>query len=150
MFTKIFVALFAATAVLAAPIESAEKRATYTGQATYYSPSVGTGACGWQNTDSELVVALNAPQWDSTANHGCGQMVTITNSQVSSAVYPPSIFPIADIIQQNGQQQQAKIVDMCPGCAEGSLDMSPTLFGALNNNDLDAGVFPISWDFASS
>ncbi|KAE8542096.1 hypothetical protein D1P53_001577 [Cryptococcus gattii VGV] len=131
MFTKIFVALFAATAVLAAPIESAEKRATYSGQATYYSPSVGTGACGWQNTDQELVVALNAPQWDSTANHGCGQMVTITNSQ-------------------NGQQQQAKIVDMCPGCAEGSLDMSPTLFGALNNNNLDAGVFPISWDFASS
>jgi len=48
---------------------------------------------------------------------------------------------------KTGNVQNAKIVDLCPGCSSGDLDMSPTLFGALNNGDMDAGVFPISWDF---
>ena len=34
---------------------------------------------------------------------------------------------------ENGNQVQAKIVDECPGCAWGSLDMSPAVFGDLNN-----------------
>ncbi|OWT35788.1 hypothetical protein J008_06562 [Cryptococcus neoformans] len=130
MFTKIFIALFAATAVLSAPVESAEKRITHTGRATFYSPSVGIGACGWQNTDEELVVALNAPQYALNADHNCGQSVRITN-------------------EQNGNQEIAKVVDLCPGCNDGDLDMSPALFGALNNNDFDQGVFPISWNFLS-
>lgn len=114
-------------------------------RATFYSPSVGIGACGWQNTDEELVVALNAPQYALNADHNCGQSVRITNEQVSFAL-SIVIFLAADI-RQNGNQEIAKVVDLCPGCNDGDLDMSPALFGALNNNDFDQGVFPISWNF---
>ncbi|KAJ9477511.1 Expansin [Pseudozyma hubeiensis] len=96
------------------------------GQATYYA--AGLGACGWTNSGSDFIVAMNAPEWDGGAN--CGKMITITNNQ-------------------NGNTQQAQVVDLCPGCSWGSLDMSTSLFSALNNGNMDAGVFPISWSYGS-
>lgn len=96
------------------------------GQATYYA--AGLGACGWTNSGSDFIVAMNAPEWNGGSN--CGKTVTITNTQ-------------------NGNTQQAQIVDLCPGCSWGSLDMSTSLFSALNNGNMDAGVFPISWSFGS-
>jgi expansin (peptidoglycan-binding protein) len=114
----------AAVLALAGLAQAAPAKRSSTGTATYYA--VGLGACGWTNGDSEHVVALNSPQYGNGAN--CGKAVKITNTKT-------------------GTVQSAKIVDLCPGCASGDLDMSPTLFGALNNGDMDAGVFPISWDF---
>ncbi|KAK1925923.1 RlpA-like double-psi beta-barrel-protein domain-containing protein-containing protein, partial [Papiliotrema laurentii] len=94
------------------------------GKATYYA--VGLGACGWTNSDSEYVVAMNAPQYSSGT---CGQNIQITN---------PS----------TGKTQTAKIVDLCPGCSNGDLDMSPTLFSYLNDGNMDAGVFQMTWSYA--
>ena len=71
---------------------------------------------------------MNAPEWNGGSH--CGQTVTITNNQ-------------------NGNTQQAQVADLCPGCGYGSLDMSTGLFSALNNGNMDAGVFPISWSFGS-
>lgn len=96
------------------------------GQATYYA--AGLGACGWTNSGSDFIVAMNAPEWDGGSH--CGQMVTITN-------------------QQNGNTQTAQVADLCPGCSYGSLDMSTGLFSALSNGNMDEGVFPISWTFGS-
>jgi expansin (peptidoglycan-binding protein) len=48
---------------------------------------------------------------------------------------------------QNGNTAEAYVADLCPSCAEGSLDMSPSLFSELNNGDMDAGVFDITWHF---
>ncbi|WVO12573.1 hypothetical protein L204_100177 [Cryptococcus depauperatus] len=129
MFTKLAIALFAASAVIAAPTSS-KRDGQFSGKATYYA--VGLGACGNTNSDSEMVVALNADQYGSIASglsSACGKTVTITNTQ-------------------NGNQATATVVDKCPGCALGSLDMSPTLFGKLSNDNLGQGVFPISWDFS--
>ncbi|SPO21666.1 uncharacterized protein UTRI_01149_B [Ustilago trichophora] len=114
------IALAAAGAV-AAPLA---KRSS--GQATYYA--AGLGACGWTNSGSDFIVAMNAPEWNGGSH--CGQTITITNNQ-------------------NGNTQQAQVVDLCPGCSYGSLDMSTSLFSALNNGNMDAGVFPISWSFGS-
>ncbi|EST06192.1 Barwin [Kalmanozyma brasiliensis GHG001] len=96
------------------------------GQATYYA--AGLGACGWTNSGSDFIVAMNAPEWAGGSH--CGQTVTITNNQ-------------------NGNTQTAQVADLCPGCSWGSLDMSTGLFSALNNGNMDAGVFPISWTFGS-
>lgn len=129
MFAKLstvaaLVALASSSLVSAAP--AMDKRVMHSGQATYYA--VGLGACGWTNSDSEFVVALNQPQYERNNGGNCGQTLRICN-------------------EGNGNCQTATVVDECPGCADGSLDMSPALFSALNNGNMDAGVFPISWHF---
>ncbi|CBQ70620.1 conserved hypothetical protein [Sporisorium reilianum SRZ2] len=111
----------AAVGAAAAPLA---KRSS--GQATYYA--AGFGACGWYNSGSDFIVAMNAPEWNGGSN--CGKTVTITNTQ-------------------NGNTQRAQVVDLCPGCSWGSLDMSTSLFSALNNGNMDAGVFPITWSYGS-
>jgi len=135
MFAKLAIAALAATTALAGPTRMNARQdaaaANFAGDATYYA--VGLGACGDTNTDSEFVVAINNPQYESnggTPNGGgpCGKFVQITDTQT-------------------GVKQIAKVVDRCPGCKEGDLDMSPSLFAALHNGNMDAGRFPISWEF---
>ncbi|TYJ58397.1 hypothetical protein B9479_000943 [Cryptococcus floricola] len=128
MFAKLFAALFAASVVLAAPIESNEKRIMHSGRATFYTVT-GTGsACEYTVTDTDFIVALNKPQYNLHNGGNCGQYLTITNDN-------------------NGNSETAYVADECPECKDGSLDMSPALFSALNDGDMDAGVFPISWHF---
>ncbi|KAH7317504.1 RlpA-like double-psi beta-barrel-protein domain-containing protein-containing protein [Rhizoctonia solani] len=93
-------------------------RQAYTGDATYFYP--GLGACGGTNNQYEHVVALNAPQWNNKGN--CWRTVTI---------------------QAYGKQVKAGIVDLCPGCGWGSLDMSPALFQQFTG--LGTGRFQITW-----
>ncbi|SAM77611.1 uncharacterized protein UBRO_01836 [Ustilago bromivora] len=116
--------LAVALAVAGAAAAPLAKRSS--GQATYYA--AGLGACGWVNSGSDFIVAMNAPEW--AGGSRCGQTVTITN-------------------HKNGNTQSAQIADLCPGCSYGSLDMSTSLFAALNNGNMDDGVFPISWSFGS-
>ncbi|ODN92817.1 hypothetical protein L198_05613 [Cryptococcus wingfieldii CBS 7118] len=100
----------------------------FSGQATYYTVT-GTGsACEVTVTDDDYIVALNQPQY--TDSDHCGDTVTITNTE-------------------NGNTATARVADECPGCDSGSLDMSPGLFGALNDDDYDEGVFAITWSFSS-
>ncbi|GAC72559.1 hypothetical protein PANT_7d00162 [Moesziomyces antarcticus T-34] len=117
----------AAAGAAAAPLA---KRSS--GQATYYAAGLAadhdhtsflpilltTGACGWTNSGSDFIVAMNAPEWAGGAH--CGQTVTITNNK-------------------NGNTQTAQVADLCPGCSWGSLDMSTSLFSALNNGNMDDG-----------
>ena len=83
----------------------------YWGDLTYYTP--GVGSCGIESTGSEAVVAvaedIMVPLDHPNPNHNplCGKTITIS---------------------ANGKTAQAKIVDTCPGCAHGGLDLSPTLF----------------------
>ena len=104
--------------VAAAPIA---KRAG-TGQATYYD-TTGTGACGWSNDNSEMVVAVNTAQY---SGQHCGKQVEIKNTK-------------------NGKSIKAKVVDECPGCASESLDLSPGAFSNLGNKE--DGVLPITWSY---
>ncbi|KAF8599858.1 hypothetical protein BDV93DRAFT_428045, partial [Ceratobasidium sp. AG-I] len=90
----------------------------YSGDATYFYP--GLGACGGTNTQYEYVVALDAPLWNNGAN--CWRGITI---------------------QAYGKQVNAAIVDLCPGCGYGSLDLAPALFQQFTS--LDTGRFGITW-----
>ncbi|BEJ17430.1 hypothetical protein CspHIS471_0608310 [Cutaneotrichosporon sp. HIS471] len=109
-----------AAAPAAAPVDAA----TTNGDATYYA--TGLGACGWTNSDSEDVVAINAPMWD--AGKHCGAYVTITGPAGTA---------------------QAKVVDLCPGCASGDLDMSPTLFTKVIG-DQGIGRAKMDWSFTGA
>jgi expansin (peptidoglycan-binding protein) len=50
-------------------------------------------------------------------------------------------------IYYNGNVHQARIFDTCPTCAEGSLDLSPSLFQAVAPNG-DGRVHGVSWSLA--
>lgn len=103
---------------------------SYTGDLTYYDP--GLGACGWQNTAADHIVAISEAIFDSYDNGNpnnnplCGKMITITGA--------------------DGAPYQAKIVDRCPGCDEGSLDLTPDFFKVVVPNG-DGRVHNVEWSF---
>ncbi|KAJ1929970.1 hypothetical protein IWQ60_000699 [Tieghemiomyces parasiticus] len=100
----------------------------FTGEGTYYSPSVGLGACGLQNSDSDFVAALNAPQFGSPANPNsnplCGKKALVKGPKGSVTV---------------------TIVDKCPPCKSGDLDLSVGAFDQIA--DQAEGRVPISWSW---
>lgn len=87
-------------------------------------PDTGLGSCGWNSKGSDYVVAMNSAQADGGSH--CGKHIGIYNSKT-------------------GKTADATIVDECPSCAWGSIDLSRSLFGNLNNGDMDAGTFPVTW-----
>ncbi|KAF9792448.1 RlpA-like double-psi beta-barrel-protein domain-containing protein-containing protein [Thelephora terrestris] len=94
------------------------------GQFTYFA--VGMGACGKQNVESDMVVALNTPLWDGGSH--CFETVTIVI---------------------NGITLQAQIVDRCENCGSGDLDFSVGLFHAFGGTDAQ-GVMSGTWSFGNS
>ena len=91
----------------------------YSGEATYYNAD-GTGACGFKATPNDLdVAAMNGSQYKKS---WCGQCVLVTG--------PKGMVKV-------------RIVDLCPGCAFGGLDLSEQAFGAIAA--LSAGRVKITW-----
>ncbi len=92
-----------------------------TGKATYYDAD-GTGSCSFDagTTDGNLVAALNDEDW----NHAglCGACAAVTGPMGTVTV---------------------RIVDKCPGCASGDLDLSREAFAKVAQ--LSAGRVPINW-----
>ncbi|KAF8609855.1 barwin-like endoglucanase [Ceratobasidium sp. AG-I] len=142
VFTALFV-LFMALMVIATPVpvESAESpvaevaaRAVEdsgelhvlekrkTGKATWFN--TGLGNCGKVSKDSQLVVALATKTY--AGGKFCGKTITIKNTK-------------------NGKTTTAKVMDSCPGCGAGDLDLSPAAFKKLGA--LSTGVLSVSWNF---
>jgi expansin (peptidoglycan-binding protein) len=124
---KIFSLLAVAATVLAAPA-AVEKR-SFSGDATYYNPSAGTNSCGTQASDSDIMAAMNVDQMQNganpNANPNCGRKVSIKGPKGSVTV---------------------TILDTCPGCASGDIDMSPAAFDKIA--DEAQGRVPITWNWA--
>ena len=91
---------------------------------TYYP--VGLGTCGFDNSPSDFVVALSQANFGSGTidNPLCGKFITIS---------------------YGGRTVQAKIVDKCPGCQAGSIDVSQSVFEALAS--LGDGRVSVTWWF---
>ncbi|KAF8061534.1 RlpA-like double-psi beta-barrel-protein domain-containing protein-containing protein [Lyophyllum atratum] len=69
---------------------------------------VGLGACGKNNVASDFIVALNTPQYGGGyPGPNCFKTITMT---------------------YNGRTTQATVMDQCPGCPYGGLDLSRGLF----------------------
>ncbi|KAI9475420.1 MAG: RlpA-like double-psi beta-barrel-protein domain-containing protein-containing protein [Benjaminiella poitrasii] len=115
------ITLLVLSVVQAAPAAPLVKRKSMSGDATYYN--VGLGSCGDTNSDSEMVCALSSSlMGDSSDGKYCGQSITIKSGSKSVTV---------------------KVVDTCPSCGEGDVDLSPSAFKKLGS--LDTGVLPITW-----
>lgn len=70
------------------------------------------------------VVAINAAQWDASAN--CGRCVQVTGALGTVT---------------------ARVVDQCGPCAHGSLDLSEEMFPKIDSKE--KGRVPITWNFVT-
>ncbi|TFK49498.1 plant expansin [Heliocybe sulcata] len=86
---------------------------------------VGLGACGHNNVASDYVVAL------SLADFGAG--------------YPGPNCGRKLQISYGGKTATAEVVDKCPGCPQGGLDLSNGLFAFFDNPAIE--VIYGSWNY---
>jgi expansin (peptidoglycan-binding protein) len=125
-FISAILALSAAALVSAAP---AKRKDSYSGTATWYTPATEGGnkaACGGEtiNDDSEIV-ALNQEQYGDMDKDSdwCGKEIEITGPKGTT---------------------KATIMDACPECSSGDLDLTPVLFKRVVG-DKGQGVGDITW-----
>ncbi|MEM7118750.1 MAG: expansin EXLX1 family cellulose-binding protein [Chloroflexota bacterium] len=97
---------------------------THDGIATYYG-ATGAGACSFDPSPHNLMVAaMNADEYDNSAI--CGAYVQVTGAKGTIVV---------------------RIVDLCPGCSAGHIDLSEEAFAAIDDPIL--GIVPIRWQIVS-
>lgn len=90
------------------------------GVATYYAAD-GSGNCSFDPSPNDLdVAAMDDPEWDNS--NVCGECVAVTGPKGSVTV---------------------RIVDRCPECETGHLDLSESAFAKIA--DVSAGRVPITW-----
>ena len=106
----------------APPATCALEEQEYTGEATYYDAD-GTGNCSFPATRKDpMVAAMN--ETDYAGSSACGACVAIDGPDGSVTV---------------------RIVDRCPACPPGDIDLSPEAFAQIA--ELDDGRVPISWRY---
>ncbi|KAG8709343.1 hypothetical protein FRC08_018385 [Ceratobasidium sp. 394] len=100
-------ALCLLASVSAAPIKNCPKgtKGKRTGWATYYDVEEGTGACLWDNKNSEHVFAIGGLK-----RSACGKNATVTYKHKTVRVM---------------------VVDECPVCGHNNIDLSPSAFEEL-------------------
>ncbi|CAF1115861.1 unnamed protein product [Rotaria sp. Silwood1] len=105
---------------------------SYSGRCTYYNVHVGLTACGTRHGDHENIVAMNSAQFDPHTPNGnpnrnslCGRRIQVNGPRGSTEV---------------------QVVDRCPGCPYGGLDLSPAAFQKVAGN-LDVGVVHVTWNW---
>jgi len=90
------------------------------GDGTYYDAD-GSGNCSYPADPSdEMIAAINAPQWEGSAH--CGECLDVTG-------------PLGSV--------RVRVVDQCPECQSGDLDLHPAAFARIAN--IIDGRVPISW-----
>jgi expansin len=99
--------------------------ATHTGEATYYNEADGGGNCSFDPSPQDLMVgAMNHTDYANSAI--CGAYVELTGPNATITI---------------------RIVDQCPECPAGNIDLSPLAFAKIA--DLVEGRVPISWRIVS-
>jgi expansin (peptidoglycan-binding protein) len=105
-----------------APIPCGEAPGEHGGEATYYAAD-GSGNCSFDPTPGDLMVAaLNTADYDGAA--ACGACAAVDGPDGSVTV---------------------RIVDRCPGCATGDIDLSQQAFERIAPRAV--GRIPVSWRF---
>ncbi|KAK0238307.1 RlpA-like double-psi beta-barrel-protein domain-containing protein-containing protein [Armillaria nabsnona] len=94
----------------------------FIGDATYYNPNGGLGACGTPLQNSDYIVALSTTQYAKGAN--CGKLIRVS---------------------YKGRSVDVTIRDLCPGCPSGGIDLSPSAFKQLAG--LDVGRIQVTWEY---
>lgn len=108
---------------LAGAIRSCSEESERSGEATYYDFADGSGACAFDPTPNDLMVAaMNARDYAGAAACGACARVTGPNGTIT-----------------------VRIVDLCPECPKGNLDLSPSAFERIA--PLERGRVPITWQY---
>ncbi|KAK0497554.1 RlpA-like double-psi beta-barrel-protein domain-containing protein-containing protein [Armillaria luteobubalina] len=94
----------------------------FTGDATYYYPNGGLGACGTPLQNSDYIVALSPDQYVGGAN--CGKVIRVS---------------------YEGRTVDVIVRDLCPRCGTNGIDLSSYAFQQLA--DLDIGRMQVTWDY---
>jgi expansin (peptidoglycan-binding protein) len=102
------------------PVPCGAAPVTHDGEATYYDAD-GTGNCSFPASPDDLLVAA-ANDVDYAGAAACGACAEVAGPDGTVTV---------------------RVVDRCPGCAEGDLDLSPQAFEQIA--PLSAGRVPITW-----
>ena len=89
------------------------------GEGTHYDAD-GTGRCSFEAAPDRMVAAINGAEYEHAKL--CGACLLVTG-------------PASNVI--------VRIVDICPGCAPGDLDLSKEAFAQLA--PLEKGRIPIAW-----
>jgi expansin (peptidoglycan-binding protein) len=97
---------------------------TYTGVATFYA-ATGAGNCSFDASSDLMVAAMN--QQDYENSQACGAFLAVTGP--------------------NGSTVKIKVVDRCPECPVGAIDLSREAFTKLA--PASAGRIAISWRLLS-
>lgn len=105
-------------------IARARENPLHSGIATYYD-ATGAGACSFDPSPGDLMVAA------------------MNNDEYNNATY------CGAYLQVNGPKGKitVRVVDLCPECHTGHLDLSREAFAAIA--DLSQGVVPITWRVVS-
>jgi expansin len=116
--------LAVSTSVFLPLISQPNTNPIHTGIATYYD-ATGAGACSFDPSPADLMVAaMNAEEYDNAAV--CGAQVRVTGAKGNITV---------------------RIVDLCPECKAGHLDLSREAFALID--DVPKGRVPINWQVIS-
>ncbi|KAJ2065275.1 hypothetical protein GGI08_002248 [Coemansia sp. S2] len=101
----------------------------FVGKLTWYN--VGGDACGTKSKGTDMVAALNKPQYGDVdkVSPNCGKCAKIKGDKATIVV---------------------RIVDACPECKFGSLDLSKAAFKAVTKADGVANKISWSWTAACS
>ncbi|KAL1836444.1 hypothetical protein VTJ49DRAFT_5144 [Mycothermus thermophilus] len=140
MFAKAFTLLLATSAAImgvatalpaeAANVASIGELAPYrNSKFTWFHP--GLGACGMYNGDGDLIAALSYADFDPHTPNGNPNRNTQCGRRAR--------------ISYQGRITDVTIVDRCPGCPPGGLDLSPAAFQRLA--DLGAGIIYGEWQW---
>jgi expansin (peptidoglycan-binding protein) len=93
----------------------------HTGQATFYTFASGAGACMFDSTPGDLMVgAMNMTDYQGSV--ACGECVSLTGPKGTIMI---------------------RVVDLCPECPKGNIDLSPLAFSKIADTAL--GKVPITW-----
>ncbi|KAK0488458.1 riboflavine-aldehyde-forming enzyme, partial [Armillaria novae-zelandiae] len=108
--------------VVAVAILSISVVNAFTGDATWYTPNGGLGACGTPLQNSDHIVALSTAQYAGGAN--CGRVIRVS---------------------YKGRYVDVTVRDLCPGCGNNGIDLSSSAFQQLAT--LDVGRIQVNWDY---
>lgn len=104
------------------PIACGDTPEEHAGEGTYYAAD-GSGNCSFEASPGDLMVAaMNTTDYDGA--NACGACITVDGPAGSVTV---------------------RIVDRCPGCPAGDVDLSEQAFAAIS--PLSAGRVPIIWRY---
>jgi expansin len=98
-------------------------KTTFIGKATFYEGSI-MGNCSEEYPSNQLYAAMNQTQYDNS--NACGACAEVSRQGTTKKVV-------------------VKILDRCPECPNGNIDLSKTAF--LKIGTVAEGIIPISWKY---